>query len=294
MVTIATGFAQGSPVRILSAMTVHTGKRRTGKLRIFMTAFTGRGGMTAQQRKRRQFVIKLHILMPARFPVTLLALHAQRLLVNVIATVTGNAGGVLDRIVHIALVALVATHTFMSTAQRKACLPMIKAVLAPAVLAMALAALLAILAKMHVVLPMTSRAGLGQRLGHGVRLVTGGALRRPVCAHQLEIRIAIVIEAHTRPLLDPVATIALRAKRVQVHVIDLVTADASDFRLSVIITAVTLTARYLAVRPLERELRLAMIEDSFAPTVCRVAVFALLSLTALVNIIFAVTIDTLP
>ena len=120
-------------VCVIRAVAIHAGRCCTCKPGVLVAALAGRSGVHAQQREMRQLMIELDVVVPAGFAVTLLALCSQRLVVHIIRAMTGNAGGVLDRRVHIALVALSALGIHVSTAQRETGFAVIKPALAPAV-----------------------------------------------------------------------------------------------------------------------------------------------------------------
>lgn len=120
-------------VRVIGAVAIHTGRCSACKPGVLVTALAGRRGVHAQQREMRQLMVELDVVVPAGFAVTLLALCSQRLVVHIIRAVTGNAGGVPDRRVHIALVALAALCIGVAAAQRETGFAVIKPALAPAV-----------------------------------------------------------------------------------------------------------------------------------------------------------------
>lgn len=133
MMATAAVIAELALVCVIGAVAIHAGRCGTCKLGILVTALAGRSGVHAQQGKMRQLMIELDVVVPAGFAVTLLALPTQRFVVHIIRAMTGNAGSVLDRCIHIALVALAALGIHVSTTQRETGFAVIKPALAPAV-----------------------------------------------------------------------------------------------------------------------------------------------------------------
>lgn len=77
MMATAAVVAEFALVCVIRAVAIHTGRCRTRKPGVLVTALTGRSGVHAQQGKMRQLMIELDVVMPAGFAVTLLALRTQ-------------------------------------------------------------------------------------------------------------------------------------------------------------------------------------------------------------------------
>ena len=164
-------------VNIIGLMTAVAGCTNSHILKITVATLTGHSGMTPQQGKMRKVVIKPDIIVPAAAVVTGLALRAQGLFMHIILLMTATAGLIADRRVHIALMTLLTARLLMPTQQREIRIVMIETAFAPAHRIVALIALLAIFAKVRIVMAVTANTGLRLILGNGMRTMTAGTLQ---------------------------------------------------------------------------------------------------------------------
>lgn len=181
-------------MHILRLMAAHALSALPDKRKIRMAAFTGHGRMPAQQRERRQIVIKTDLMLPAGFVMAAFTGRIQRALVHIILAMALGALRRWDGFMNIVLMALFASHFGMRTAQDKIGFVMIETTIAPALNVVALGTFLAVLAKMHVIMLMTTVAGTRQVCGDGTALMAGRTAERLMRAFEFEVGVALVIE----------------------------------------------------------------------------------------------------
>jgi len=109
-------------------------------------------------------MIERHALHPAVFVMTLIALLPQGIFMYIIWLMTTTTGFIGNRFVHIIDMALFTAGFAVLATQRKRRSVMVKTIIGPTQVVMALLALRAVAALVYIVTLMTSIAGFGQIL----------------------------------------------------------------------------------------------------------------------------------
>src|SRR5580765_3190378 len=161
--------------------------------------------------------------------------------------------------------------------------------LLPRALVVALRALPAFVAAVHVVVSVAGHAVAGQRDVVDGLLVAGLALEQPMRAAQRITGIPVVIESDLGPFDDRMAALALRTVVTLVLVIFAMAAVAVARQLVVEgIARVAALACQSGVRALERKLGVAMVEGRSLPVVDRMTLLTTRAVPALVHVILLV------
>src|SRR2546429_2555554 len=192
--------------------------------------------------------------LPAVLRMAALAVLAEIALVHVILLVAVDAL-VADLAILAGEVTLLARHRHVQTHQREFRQVVIEAhARAPALRRVALVALLAEAAGVHIVRPMAAHALGRQLLRHHVRRVAGVAGDLLVLPGEGPRGVAGVVEARRLPFLAAVADAAVLAEATGVRVLRLMAAEAVARQLVLQISrAVAVVAGDAVVHPLERE-----------------------------------------
>lgn len=154
---------------------------------------------------------------------------------------------------------------------------------------MALLALLAECAIVHVVASMTTRADPRQGgLLIGRRAVTGVAVELSMRAVEGELRAPIVVEVPDLPVPRVVARLALRSEPALMDVVPLVAGDALALRVTESLGGMALLACDRSVFADQGKARLVVVEIRFLPTLRHMAFLAFAAFLAVVYVILFV------
>src|SRR5205823_5803873 len=226
--------------------------------------------------------------LPAVLRVAAVAVLAEVALVHIILLVAVDAL-VADLAILAGEVTLLARHRHVQTDQREFRQVVIEAhARAPALRRVALIALLAEAAGVHIVRPMAAHALGRQLLRHHVRRVAGVAGDLLVLPGEGPRGVARVVEARRLPFLAAVADAAVLA---EVHVVRLVAGDALLGRPLVAVAEVTGRAGRLGVLVAQRKGGLVVVVADVPPGALVVAGAAVASELPLVRLLFSMTGD---
>lgn len=128
---------------------------------------------------------------------------------HIVCFMTAIATLIFDRRMHIGLVTLIATQLPMFSSQWKIRLAVVEPAFSPTVVIVALLTLLTILAKMPIVMPVATDAGLRQVGSDGVRPMAGGALQCVMRAQQRKPGVLAMIKAGLLPAIRCMTTVTL-------------------------------------------------------------------------------------
>ena len=268
-VGVVAGMAAGpqrSLVCIVFAVTADAVPRGVLERRRCMALFTGDGRVQADQRKACHPVVEDDAVAPAGGSVAALALFAFLPMMDIVNLVAADALDSQLFLIEIATVAGAAGQLVVFTLQGEVGAPcVVEAGFFPGVFAVAGLALFAVTAVVCVIAAMAAEAGgVGGLVLDRVDMATF-ATNMGMPAFQGKVGVPIVIEVGFTPLAFVVAVGAVRAVDAMVHVVERVAAVAGGRRFLVALVDVAAIAGGVAVRAVQREIRLVMIEAELLP-----------------------------